>query len=87
MVSLSPGAPRRVWAENGRGIVLHLKDKLKRYGAREVEVSQDDADVIAALTALGFSIVERSARYSSYPATRSCRIDSKIRQSLTYLGR
>lgn len=83
VLSRAPGVGRKT----GEAIVLHLKDKIKRYGGTAVEVSEDDADVIAALTALGFSIVEAQRALQQLPRDQEMSIDEKIRQSLTYLGR
>lgn len=83
VLSRAPGVGKKT----GEAIVLHLKDKLKRYGVVPVEVSQDDADVIAALTALGFSIVESQRALQQLPHDRDITIDEKIRLALTYLGR
>jgi Holliday junction resolvasome RuvABC DNA-binding subunit len=47
--------------------VLHLKDKLKRQVGPIIEVAEDDADVIAALTSLGFSIVEAQRALQQLP--------------------
>jgi Holliday junction DNA helicase RuvA len=66
--------------------VLHLKDKIKHHEALAGGVSEDDADVIAALTALGFSIVESQRALQQLPRETSMTLDEKIRQALTYLG-
>ena len=66
--------------------MLHLKDKIKRHPELAAQVSEDDADVIAALTALGFSIVEAQRALQQLPHDESLSLDEKIRRSLTYLG-
>jgi holliday junction DNA helicase RuvA len=83
VLSRAPGVGKKT----GEAIVLHLKDKLKRYGIIDVQVSEDDADVVAALTALGFSIVEAQRALQQLPRDRVLSLDEKIRLSLTYLGR
>ncbi len=83
VLSRAPGVGKKT----GEAIVLHLKDKLKRYGIIDVQVSEDDADVVAALTALGFSIVEAQRALQQLPRDQALSLDEKIRQSLTYLGR
>ena len=51
------------------------------------EVScEDDADVIGALTALGFSIVEAQRALQQLDRDSALSLDEKIRQALTYLG-
>jgi holliday junction DNA helicase RuvA len=83
VLSRAPGVGKKT----GEAIVLHLKDRLKRYGIMDLQVSEDDADVVAALTALGFSIVEAQRALQQLPRDQALSLDEKIRQSLTYLGR
>jgi holliday junction DNA helicase RuvA len=83
VLSRAPGVGKKT----GEAIVLHLKDKLKRYGIIDIQVTEDDADVVAALTTLGFSIVEAQRAIQQLPRDQAFSIDEKIRQALTYLGR
>ncbi|MGC9349941.1 MAG: Holliday junction branch migration protein RuvA [Anaerolineae bacterium] len=76
-----------VGQKTGQAIVLHLKDKIKRYADVGVAVTEDDADVIAALTALGFSIVEAQRAVQQVQRDPSLSLDDKIRRALTYLGK
>lgn len=82
VLARAPGVGRKT----GQAIVLHLKDKIKRYEGVAGQVSEDDADVIAALTALGFSIVESQRALQQLQREESMTLDEKIRQALTYLG-
>ena len=82
VLARAPGVGKKT----GESIVLHLKDKIKRYEGLVVQVSEDDADVIAALTALGFSIVESQRALQQLPREGNLTLDEKIRQALTYLG-
>jgi Holliday junction DNA helicase RuvA len=52
-----------------------------------MDVAEDDADVIAALTTLGFSIVEAQRALQQLPRDSKLSLDEKIRQALTMLGR
>lgn len=84
VLARAPGVGKKT----GEAIVLHLKDRITRYAEVGVSaVSEDDADVIAALTALGFSIVEAQRALQQLPRDGDLSIDEKIRQALTYLGR
>jgi holliday junction DNA helicase RuvA len=83
VLARAPGVGRKT----GEAIVLHLKDKLKRYGSVEAQVTEDDADVISALTVLGFSIVEAQRALQQLPREGELSLDEKIRQALTFLGR
>ena len=83
VLSRAPGVGKKT----GEAIVLHLRDKLKRSAGSEFEVREDDADVIAALTALGFSIVEAQRALQQLPHDPPLSLDGKIRQALAFLGR
>ena len=76
-----------VGKRTAEAIVLHLKDKVKRFGVSTTEIAEDDADVIAALTALGFSIVEAQRALQQLPRDQQLSIDEKIRQALAMLGK
>ncbi len=82
-LSRAPGVGKKT----AEAIVLHLKDKLKQPGLAPVEFAEDDADVIAALTALGFSIVEAQRALQQLPRDEKLSFDEKIRRSLSLLGR
>ncbi|MFN2110215.1 MAG: Holliday junction branch migration protein RuvA [Anaerolineae bacterium] len=82
-LSRAPGVGKKT----SESIVLHLKDKIKRQGVAMIEVAEDDADVIAALTTLGFSIVEAQRALQQLPHDSTLSLDEKIRQALTMLGR
>lgn len=82
-LSRAPGVGKKT----AEAIVLHLKDKIKRQGVAMVEVAEDDADVIAALTTLGFSIVEAQRALQQLPRDAKLSLDEKIRQALTMLGK
>jgi len=82
VLARAPGVGRKT----GGAIVLHLKDKIKRYEGLAARVSEDDADVISALTALGFSIVEAQRALQQLDRDSVLSLDEKIRQALTYLG-
>lgn len=73
--------------KTGEAIVLHLKDKIARHAGVSAALSDDDADVIGALTTLGFSIVEAQRALQQLPRDGSLSLDDKIRQSLALLGR
>ena len=83
VLARAPGVGKKT----GESIVLHLKDKVRRFTGVEIQVTEDDADVIAALTALGFSIVEAQRALQQLPRDEGLSLDEKIRQALTFLGR
>jgi Holliday junction DNA helicase RuvA len=83
VLARAPGVGRKT----GEAIILHLKDKLRRQAGVSVHVSEDDADIIAALTALGFSIVEAQSAIQQLPRDDASSLDEKIRYALSFLGR
>jgi Holliday junction DNA helicase RuvA len=88
------GAPERISGIPGVGkktaekIVFHLKDKLG--GGVGVGVpgwSESDTEVIAALTALGYSIVESQAALQRLPADAPDDAETRLRLALQGLGK
>jgi Holliday junction DNA helicase RuvA len=68
-------------------IVFHLKDRLS---APEAEVSmalEADNDVVSALTALGYSLVEAQSAVQSIPAQAPTEVASRVRLALQYFSR
>ncbi len=82
VLARAPGVGRKT----GEAIVLHLKDKLKRRGVTAAPFEEEDADVIAALTALGFSLVEAQRALQQIVRDDAPSLDEKIRRALAVLG-
>ena len=82
VIARAPGVGKKT----GQSVVLHLKDKIKHVDLGSNEVVQDDADVIAALTALGFSIVEAQRAMQQIPRDADLSLDDRIRRALALLG-
>lgn len=82
VLSRAPGVGRKT----GESIILHLKDRMERLGAPATTITEDDTDVIAALTALGFSIVEAQAALQQLPRDEGLSVEEKIRRALALLG-
>lgn len=76
-----------VGPKTARAIIFHLKDKLSLAAGESVPLLTDqDADVIAALTALGFSIVEAQAALQSLPRGEEMAVEERVRRALAYLA-
>ena len=75
-----------VGRKTGEAIILHLKDRVTEIsGQMRAETASDDADVIGALTALGFSIVESQRALQKVKGKEELSIEEKIRLSLAKL--
>jgi Holliday junction DNA helicase RuvA len=92
--AVARGAPERLAGIPGVGkktaekIVFHLKDKL----AAETTAggqgwSETDTEVIAALTSLGYSIVEAQTALQRIPADTSADVELRLRLALQGLAR
>lgn len=76
-----------VGPKTARRIIFQLKDKL----ALEVfetasPMTDQDTEVIAALTALGYSVVEAQTALQSLPRDTDMSIEERIRLALAYFG-
>lgn len=69
-------------------ILLHLKTKIKDVDGMEAAAALDDLDteVIGALTALGYSIVEAQAALQSIPKDAPRDLEERLRLALTYFS-
>lgn len=69
-------------------IQLHLKNKIKDVDGLEAVSAMDDVDteVIGALTALGYSIVEAQAALQSIPKDAPRDVEERLRLALAYFS-
>jgi Holliday junction DNA helicase RuvA len=81
-----PGVGRKT-AQN---VLLHLQDKIKP-GLEMLEpvsrMSEADAEVLAALTALGYSVVEAQAALQNIPRDAPADVEERLRLALQYFSR
>ena len=77
-----PGVGKRT----AQKIVLHLHGKLQPAGALEqvAAMSDRDSEVLAALTALGYSVVEAQTAIQSLPKDAPADVEERLRLALTY---
>lgn len=83
LLSHIPGIGKKT----AQSIVLHLQGKIS--GERSTEHGVDyelDSDVIAALTSLGYSIVEAQAAIQMMPTDTPKDLESRIRTALRYFS-
>ena len=90
VVQEEPGLLSRVpgiGPKTARAIIFHLKDKIIPTGVGSVPLLSDtDTEVIAALTGLGFSLVEAQAALQSLPRDDGLPVEERVRQALTYFA-
>jgi Holliday junction DNA helicase RuvA len=76
-----------VGPKTARAIIFHLRDRLAVAGTEAAPLLTDrDAEVINALTALGFSVVEAQAALQSLPRGEDLDLEERIRRALSYLA-
>ena len=84
LLTAVPGIGKKVASR----IVLELKEKI---GAGWIttpppEFAQENADVLAALTSLGYSAVEAAKAVAALPASPEMSLEEKIKLALAYFG-
>lgn len=77
-----------VGKKTAQRIVLALHDKLKPMDALEhvAAMSDTDGEVLAALTALGYSVVEAQTAIQSIPRDASAEVEERLRLALGYFS-
>ena len=85
MLDMIPGIGKKVASR----IILELKDKI---GAGWVitpatELTRENADVLAALTTLGYSAAEAVKAVAALPADPKLKLEEKVKLALQYLGK
>jgi Holliday junction DNA helicase RuvA len=82
LLSRVPGVGKKT----AQKIALHLKDKLKPADAlaRVASLSDTDSEVLAALTALGYSVVEAQSAIQSLPKDAPDDTEERLRMALQY---
>ena len=75
--------------KTAKSIIFHLKDKVGvvTAGAQIAYLSDADTEVIAALTGLGYSVVEAQTALASLPRDASQDVEQRIRLALNYFAR
>ena len=82
LLSRVPGVGKK----SAQKIALHLKDRLKPLDTLSSVAAMSDADseVLAALTALGYSVVEAQAAIQSLPKDAPDEVEERLRLALGY---
>jgi len=82
ILSRVPGVGKKT----SQKIVLHLKDRLRPASGLEkvAMMSDSDAEVLAALTALGYSVIEAQTAIQSIPKDAPDDVEQRLRLALGY---
>jgi Holliday junction DNA helicase RuvA len=82
VLSRVPGVGKKT----AQKMALHLKDKLKPTDAlaRVASMSDTDGEVLAALTALGYSVIEAQTAIQSIPKDTPDDVEERLRMALQY---
>jgi Holliday junction DNA helicase RuvA len=78
-----------IGTKTSRKILLHLQDKIPSIDGLEslVAISDVDAEVVGALTALGYSVVEAQAAIQAIPKDASPDVEERLRIALQYFSK
>ena len=78
-----------IGAKTARAVVFHLKDKVGAVpGAPGLPAfSDDDLEIVGALTALGYSVAEAQAALASLPRDSGASLEERLRLALGYFAR
>lgn len=79
---------RGVGKKTAEKIVFSLKDKLRAEGLEKAlgPVNEGDTEVLGALTALGYSVVEAQAALQSIPKGEGATTEDRLRLALRYFA-
>jgi len=82
VLSRVPGVGKKTAQKMG----IHLKDKLKPSDtlSQVASMTDKDSEVLAALTALGYSVVEAQAAIQSIPKDAPDDVEDRLRLALQY---
>lgn len=79
-----------VGPKTAKALVFHLKDKVDAVPASAASMlaaHSDDTEIIAALTELGYSLVEAQSALASIPADSDASLEERLRLTLAYFAR
>jgi len=83
LISQVPGIGKKVASR----IVIELKGKLEReWKEAALPLAPEDADAIAALTSLGYSLREATQAISSLPSSSELSLEEKVKMALQQLA-
>ena len=84
LLTMTPGIGKKVASR----IILELKEKIGAgwIAAPTTQIAQENADVLAALTSLGYSAAEATRAVATLPASSDLPLEEKLKLALAYFG-
>ena len=83
MLDMIPGIGKKVASR----IILELKDKIGAgFAITSTPETKENADVLAALTTLGYSAAEAVKAVASLPADKKLKLEERVKLALQFLG-
>ena len=76
-----------IGTKTAQRIVFDLRDQMGGLEHGLANVSSDDLDLVEALTALGYSVVEAQTAVQSLPAESVGDFEGRLRAAISYFGR
>ena len=82
LLSEVPGVGKKMASR----LILELKGKLAAGGLAPAELAEENTDVLAALTSLGYSVREATRAIAALPQDPKLNLEEKIKLALQYFG-
>ena len=84
LLTVVPGIGKKT----AQRLILELKDKISagRLAAPAAQLAQENTDVLAALTSLGYSVAEASRAVATLPPSPDITLEEKVKLALQYFG-
>ena len=84
MLTMVPGVGKKMASR----LVLELKEKIGAgwIAAPTTQLAQENTDVLAALTSLGYSVVEATRAVATLPQDQDLSLEEKLKLALQYFG-
>ncbi len=82
LLSEVPGVGKKMASR----LILELKGKLAAGGLVPAEIAEENTDVLAALTSLGYSVREATRAIATLPQGPKLSLEEKIKLALQYFG-
>jgi Holliday junction DNA helicase RuvA len=84
LLTTAPGIGKKM----ANRLVLELKDKIGAglITTPAIQIAQENTDVLAALTSLGYSVAEASRAVATLPAASELSVEERVKLALQYLG-